>query len=177
MVLRMDDFDPRISLDLLKPLHEEFLKRNIPMVIAVNNAMGHRMKFDEDVLKYVNEDTPAESWDIQLHTFNHDRLWAMPYPEVYMNIYTNLNLTKRDFPRSNPTILYPPWNEECAPMIQACNELGIKVVSSRLTIRELLWTGREDKDCFFWHWWGADDREILPQALDRLIELNTQRGF
>lgn len=175
IVLRCDDFDPRIKLTDLKPLHEEFLKRNIPMTIATNNAMGHRMGYDQDVLDYVNKETPAESWDIQLHTFNHDRLWSLPYPEVFMNVFTNLELTKKEFPRSNPTILYPPWNEETGNLTAVCDSLGIKVESSRITMRELLWNGREDKNLFFWHWWDPDDRAILSEACDRLVLLNKQR--
>lgn len=177
MILRMDDMDPRIDLATLKPMHEEFMKRNIPMTIAVNNSMGHRLGFDADVLKYVNEDTPAESWDIQLHSYNHDRMWSLTYPECYANLYCNLNLTKRDFPRSNPTIFYPPWNEESETMKNVCNELGITMIESHLTMRELLWNGREDKDLFFWHWWDKDEQRTLTEALDRLVKLNIERGF
>ena len=173
----MDDCDPRIDVTLLKCLHAEFLKRNIPMTVCVNNAMGHRIGFDQAVLDYVNKETPAESWDIQLHTFNHERLWACPLPEIYMNIYANLGLTKRDFPRSNPTILYLPWNETSPNIEQVAQELGLIVNNSRLTMRELLWSGREDKDCFFWHWWDKEEQKNLPQALDRLVELNKSRGF
>jgi len=177
IVLRCDDFDPRITIDLLKPMHEEFLKRGIPMTVCTNNSMGHRLGYDKAVLDYVNLETPAQSWDIQLHTFNHDRIWSLPYPEVFMNIFTNLELTKKEFPRSNPTILYPPWNEESDALKNVCESLGLQVVASRITMRELMWNGREDKDCFFWHWWDTNEQKLLPEALDRLVKLNTERGY
>ena len=177
IILRCDDFDPRIDLATLKPLHEEFLKRNIPMTIGVNNAMGHRIGFDQAVLDYVNKETSEESWDIQLHSFNHDRLWALPYPEIFMNIFANLELTKRDFPRSNPKFLYLPWNETSNNLETVCKELGLEMKNSRITMRELMWNGREDKDEFFWHWWDKNDQELLPEALDRLVKLNTERGY
>lgn len=177
IILRLDDMDPRIDLNTLKPMHEEFMKRKIPMTVAVNNIMGHRIGFDQDVLDYVNLGSPAWSWDIQLHSLNHDRLWAMPYPDVYVNLFANKELTKRDFPRSNPKIFYPPWNEESENMKKACDELDLEMQSSRITMRELLWNGREDKDLFFWHWWDKDEQKILTQALDRLVELNKGRGF
>ncbi len=177
MILRMDDADPRIPLNLLKPMHQEFVKRKIPMTIAVNNVMGHRIGFDGDVMHYVNKETDPASWDIQLHSLNHDRMWSLNYPEVYTNLYCNKELTKRDFVHSDPTIFYPPWNEESESMKRACDELGLTMESSRITMRELLWNGREDKDLFFWHWWDKDEQKILTQALDRLVELNKGRGF
>lgn len=177
IILRCDDFDPRIDLTLLKQLHGEFLKRNIPMYIAVNNVMGHRMGFDQEVLDYVNKDTPAESWEIHLHSLNHDRMWALNYPEAYCNLYCNLNLTKRDFTRSDPKIYFPPWNEENDTTLRVCEELGLTLIESRMTMRELMWNGREDKDCFFWHWWDKDEQKLLPEALDRLVMLNEQRGY
>lgn len=175
IILRCDDFDPRIDIATLKPLHEEFVKRQIPMTICINNAMGFRVGFDQAVLDYVNKQTPEGSWDIQLHTYNHDRLWAAPYPEIFMNIYTNLHLTREDFPRSKPKILYLPWNETSSNIEEVCLKLGLKVNFSRLTMRELLWNGREDQDVFFWHWWDREEQKALPKVLDRLVELNAQR--
>lgn len=177
IILRCDDFDPRLELKYLKPLHEEHLKRNIPFTVAVNNCMGHRIGFDQDVIRYVNEETPAESWDIQLHGWEHERYWTMKWPHVYRDMKANIEWTKETFVRSDPKVFYPPWNETSGFLQQACDELGLTMVASNHTIRELMWNGREDKDCFFWHWWTQDDREILPQALDRLVELNKQRGF
>ena len=172
IILRCDDFDPRITLDVLKPLHEEFIKHNVPMTIAVNNLMGHRIGFDEDVIQYVNNMT---HWDIQLHGFEHDRYWSMPPHYVYRDIYANLMLTKRDFINSNPTILYPPWNESSKDLVDVCEKLGLEVRTENETLREFVeWNKRNKTDTYVWHWWNFDDRDIIPKALDKVIELSKQ---
>ncbi len=173
-IIRCDDFDPRLDLIKLKEIHQLWLDAKVPMTIAVNNASGHRFGFDQAVLDYINKETPAESWDIQLHSFNHERMWALTYPECMMNLYSNLHITKEQFPRSNPTIYYPPWNEESETMAGVCKELGITMKESHMTLRELLWNGREDRDLFFYHWWDVDDRKILPEAIKKLVLLNSQ---
>lgn len=174
IILRCDDFDPRIDLATLVPLHEEFVKRKIPMTIAVNNCMGHRIGFTQAVLDYVNS---TDYWDIQLHGWEHERYWTMKLPHVVRDMYCNLEWTKKDFKNSDPKIFYPPWNETSTFLEEACRIYGLELKRFDCTIRELMWAGRADRDGFYWHWWTPDDRAIIPQALDRLIELNKQRGF
>ena len=172
--IRADDFDCRIDLNTVKSLHQEFVKRNIPFTIAVNSAMSNRVGFDQDVLDYVNNTDP-ETWDIQLHNWTHDRFWAMDYPTQYAYIYANLQMTKHDFIHSNPTILYPPWNEKNDIMENVCRVLGLTIQTTQKTIRELLkdWNLGDDQ-LFFWHWWTKDDRDIIPEILDKVNKLNSQ---
>ena len=172
ITIRCDDLDCRINLETLKPLHEEFVKRNIPMTVAVNSAMSNRVGFDKEVLDYVNNTDP-KSWDIQLHNWTHDRFWAMDYPTVYAYIYANLMKTKQDFIHSNPTILYPPWNEKNDIIEEVCKNLGLTIVNFRATLREFVtWINRLPEEGYVWHWWTKDDRDIIPQALDKLLIVN-----
>lgn len=170
--IRCDDFDPRIDVKTLKPLHEEFVKRNVPFTIAVNNCMGDHVGFAQEVVDYVNA---TDGWDIQLHGFTHDRYWIMPYHEAYMQLFTNKEMTKQTFVKSNPTIFYPPWNESSQIVVNAAKELGLQVITTggQRTTREFLknWNV-QDQDLFFWHWWNEDDRSIIPEVLDRLVETN-----
>ena len=174
ITIRGDDFDPRIDVVTLRSLHEEFVKRKIPMTIAVNSAMSSRVGFDQDVIDYVNNTDPA-SWNIQLHNWTHDRFWAMDYPTVYAYIYANLMATKRDFIHSNPTILYPPWNEKNDIMEQVCKVLDLQIINFRATLREFVtWINRLPEPGYVWHWWTKDDRDIIPEALDKLLKVNQQ---
>ena len=176
ITLRMDDADPRLRVKDLKPLHEEFMKRKIPMTIAVNNFMGHSYKFDKNLLDYVNTTDPT-TWDIQLHGLEHDRLWAMTETQFYASQYANLILTKRDFIHSNPTILYPPWNEKTDMMERVCKDLGLEIKTTQKTIREFVknWAlGNET--LFYWHWWTPDDCRDIPIALDKILEINKQHA-
>ena len=174
----MDDMDCRIDLKTLKPLHEEFVKRGIPMTVAVNNVIGHRIGFDKDVLDYVNGTDP-KTWDIQLHGFEHDKIWAMRYAHVYRDVFANLYMTKRDFPHSNPTIYYPAWNETCTFLEQACKEMNLTVQPGRRTTHEFLtwnFNNKESEKLYYWHWWTPDDRRELPAVLDKLLVVNKQNG-
>ena len=171
IILRCDDFDPRINVETLKPLHEEFIKRGIPMTVSVNSAMSSRIGFDKEVIDYVNNTDP-KTWDIQLHCWSHDRYWAMTYIDLYAYIYANLMKTKQDFIHANPTILYPPWNESNDIMENVCRVLGLKIVNFRRTLREFVtWNfqNKEMEEGYVWHWWTKDDRDIIPQALDKLL--------
>lgn len=170
ITIRMDDMDCRIDLKTLQPLHQEFVKRGIPMTVAVNNVIGHRIGFDQDVLDYVNKETDPSSWDIQLHGFEHDKIWAMRYAHVYRDVFANLYMTKRDFPHSDPKWYYPAWNETCEFLEQSCKEMGLTVRTTKRTTHEFLtWTNIEAEDCYFWHWWTPDDRKEIPAILDKLL--------
>lgn len=169
--IRMDDLDTRIKLEILKPAHEEFVKRGIPMTVAVNNMMGHDYKIPQEILDYVNNTDP-KTWDIQLHGLTHERMWTYNKSEMYRDIWCNLTLTKRDFIHSNPTIFYPPWNQTSKIMENICKELGLTVVVSSKTIREFLldWA-IENETMFYWHWQTPDDVEMLPKVLDKILQL------
>jgi len=174
IIIRADDFDPRIKLEDIKPLHKEFVKRGIPMTIAVNSMMGHSYKFDKKVLDYVNSTDP-HTWDIQLHGLEHDRLWAMTETQFFTSIYANLMLTKRDFIYSNPTILYPPWNEKTDIMDKVCKDLGITIKTTQKTIREFIKNWAIDNETiFFWHWWTPDDCRIIPEVLDKVLKIKNK---
>jgi hypothetical protein len=167
----MDDFDPRINVEVLKPLHEEFVKRSIPFTIAVNSSMGDAVNFQQEVLDYVNNTDPA-TWDIQLHNFSHDCFWSMRYSDIYVYLYANLMKTKQDFPHSNPTVLYPPWNQKNDIMERAAKDLGLTIEIAKRTIREFLQDWGQGDTLFFWHWWTKDDRDMLPDSLDKLLKIN-----
>lgn len=172
ITIRNDDFDPRINLEITKYLHEEYMKRGIPFTIAVNSAISSRIGFNKDVVDYVNNTDP-KTWDIQLHNWSHDRYWAMSHVDLYAYIYANLQMTKQTFVHSNPTILYPPWNEKSDIMENVCKELGLTIRTSQKTIRELLkdWN-LGDETLFYYHWWTKDDVDIIPQILDKVKLLN-----
>lgn len=169
--VRMDDFDPRIDLPTLKQVHSEFIKRGIPMTVAVNNVMNSRISFDDDVVDYVNLSDPA-TWDIQLHGWEHERYWTFELTDTVRDLYANKMMTKETFTFSNPTIFFPPWNESGEIMEKACKVLGLELKISRVSLREALWNGKENNEWFFWHWWDANDREILGEVLDKLQDLN-----
>lgn len=171
--VRCDDFDPRIKLETVKSLHELHMSKNIPFTIGVNSCMSSRIGFDKDVVDYVNNTDPA-TWDIQLHNWSHDRYWAMTRVDLYAYIYANLMMTKQTFIHSNPTILYPPWNEQGDIMTEVCKDLGLTIKVSQKTIRELLkdWNlGNET--LFYWHWWTKDDVDIMPVILDKVNKINS----
>jgi len=175
ITLRMDDLDPRIDLATIKSLHGEFVKRGIPMCVAVNNVIGHKIGFDKDVLDYVNKETSAESWDIQLHGFEHDKIWTMRYTHVYRDVFANLYMTCRDFPHSDPKFYYPAWNETCEFLETACKDMGLTVRTTKRTTHEFLtWKNIEAEDMYFWHWWAPDDRRELPAVLDKLLKVQLQ---
>lgn len=161
MIVRSDDLDPRIYLEDLKHIHEIFVLNDIPFTIAVNNVMGNSYRFRPEVIDYING---TNGWDIQLHGFSHDHLWYMSRNELYQNLYTNLYLTKQTFPHSNPTVLYPPWNEGSQVMQEICNELGLTLHTTGRHIRFYTkWNRRTDVDCLFFHWWDLDDLKYLPE--------------
>ena len=173
IIVRCDDWDARIDLATVKSLHGEFVKRGIPMTIAVNNVIGHRIGFDQNVLDYMNKETDPASWDIQLHGFEHSKIWAMKYADVYRDVFANLMMTKRDFIHSNPTMYYPAWNEKCEILEQVCDELGLTIgISSRTTHEFLTWNNIQPVDLYFWHWWTPDDRREIPAVLDKLVQTN-----
>lgn len=175
IIVRMDDADPRLRMKNLFPLHQEFVKRNIPMTIAVNTVMGWGYGFDKEVLDYVNNKTDPKSWDIQLHGYEHERYWTYRDSHLYRDIFCNLMMTKRDFVHSDPKIFYPPWNETSTSMIRICKELGLEVKISTRTTHELLkwkWTNKDQETLYYWHWWTPDDCAEIPAVLDKLLEVN-----
>lgn len=174
IIIRCDDFDPRITMTDLYPLHQEFVKRKIPMTIAVNTVMGWGYGFNPEVMKYVNETDPA-TWDIQLHGFEHERYWTYRESHFYRDMFANLMLTKRDFIHSDPKIFYPPWNETSSTIERICEELGLTVKTSKSTIRNFLkdWS-IQGEDTFYWHWWTPDDRTDIPAVLDKVISLQNK---
>jgi peptidoglycan/xylan/chitin deacetylase (PgdA/CDA1 family) len=169
IIIRCDDWDTRLRMTNVYPLHQEFVKRKIPMTVAVNNAMGGGYGHDPEVLKYMNESDPA-SWDIQLHGYEHERYWTYNLKELYRDMFANLYITKRDFIHSDPKIFYPPWNETSVNLVNVCKELGLTVKTSNRTSHEFLtWNNIAEQDCYYWHWWTPDDCRELPAVLDKLL--------
>jgi peptidoglycan/xylan/chitin deacetylase (PgdA/CDA1 family) len=165
-IVRTDDFDPRLSLEDIKPVHEKFLRAGIPFTIAVNNAMGGLREFNQEVIDYVNS---TSGWDIQLHGWHHDAYWFMRYPEIYANLVTNIHDTKRDFPKANPTVFYPPWNESSETVKEACQKLGLQVDASGVHMRYWLTWKRRDSNVLFFHWWDKSDVDLLDEVLKEVI--------
>ena len=173
----MDDFDPRIRLSHIRPLHEEFVKRKIPMLVTINNIMGSDYIMDKEVLDYVNSTDP-KSWDIQLHGLEHEKIWTLNKAQVYRDVYCNLELTKRDFIHSNPTLYCPAWNQTSIFLEQVCKSFGLKVVVASKTIREFLlnWgTELYESQIYYWHWWTPDDVQMIPAVLDKVLKVEQQK--
>lgn len=160
IIVRSDDLDPRIRLDDLKYIHSLFLANDIPFTIAVNNIMGSNYNFRPEVIDYINA---TQGWDIQLHGYSHDHLWYMDRKELFQNLFTNLYLTKQTFIYSNPTVLYPPWNEGSQVMQEVCNDLGLKLHTTGVHIRFYVKWKRQTDDCVFIHWWDLEDLKLLPE--------------
>lgn len=162
-IVRSDDVDPRITLDKLKPIHEMFVKHGIPFTIAINNVMNGLREFKPDVLDYVNN---TDGWDIQLHGWSHDAFWYMRYPEIYQNLVSNIHDTKRDFPKADPKVFYPPWNESSDTVGQVCKKLGLELVDNGVHMRYwLTWKRREQNNVLFFHWWDESDVRLLDELL------------
>ena len=159
IIVRSDDVDPRINVDDLIYIHSLFLANGIPFTIAINNVAHYLYEFDPKVIDYINS---TEGWDIQLHGFKHDHLWYFARDELYQNIFTNLHLTKQLFPKANPTVFSPPWNEVSAIMNKVCAELGLTVHTTGTHIRFWLNWKRRDPNVIFIHWWDLEDLKLLP---------------
>lgn len=165
-IVRSDDFDPRITLEDLKPIHEMFMKHGIVFTIAVNNAMNGIREFRKEVIDYVNN---TSGWDIQLHGWHHDAYWYMRYPEAYCNLVSNIHDTKRDFPKADPKVFYPPWNEGSDTVKQVCEKLGLVMHTTGIHMRYwLTWNRRENNNVMFFHWWDKSDIELLDELLEEV---------
>jgi len=161
-IVRSDDLDPRITLEDLKPIHEKFLRANIPFTIAVNNAMNELREFRPEVIDYVNN---TSGWDIQLHGWHHDAYFPMRWPDVYVNLVANIHDTKRDFKNADPKVFYPPWNEGSETVEKVCKKLGLRMDTSGIHMRYWFKWKRRDSNVLFFHWWDKSDIEILDDVL------------
>ncbi len=167
MIFRHDDFDSRENLEIVKKIHEEFIKRDLTETIAVNNTIGSAIGWESAVLDYVNS-TP--NWDIQLHGWVHDAYEHLHYNKVYGDLVASLWHTKKHFSKADPTVFYAPWNGYSDNILRACSDLGLQMGGAGDYIMHYVDWKRRGKDIVYYHSWEADDVGNIPRLLDTYLE-------
>jgi len=141
-VFRYDDFILQ-SDNINKEIVKLFLKNNIPLVLGVVPCNENEKLILEknylflDTLKQAKKDKTIE---IALHGFNHKNLGNGEFCNVnYQEQYRRMKLGKYylDSIFNQKTITFiPPWNAYDKQTLNVMEKLGMKIISSSLTMNQ-----------------------------------------
>jgi len=168
IIIRNDDFDPRVVLDTIKKFHEFFIERDMTETLSIQIVRNYTIGFSEEIVDYI-KNTP--NYDLALHGWEHVRYDDVLCKNIVKDLAASLYFFKRIFDVT-PEYFYSPWNIQNVEVLKACQILGLKVRENPVDIKAYINRPevREKADSVYFHMWEKDHDILVPKLLDIIKE-------
>lgn len=152
---RDDDISVTSDINLLKKVHEYFIKYNKIHTVAV---LMKDIWDNKEIWYWL---MTAKNLSIGLHGWKHKNYSELSAPKIACDIhkslqYWRLHVTRGNYNAELNHVFYPPWNAVGQELISACKDAGFAVDS------------RVGGEVFNFHYWACQDQahmSALEEAL------------